>query len=95
MMVDHTAEIATLRQKLAALAAAEADKNNVFIQERGRHNTTEADKDNAFKRFTSWTSDRPRALQHSTICVNASIVKLRKGPRPALVSGRSGTVARS
>jgi hypothetical protein len=36
-MVDRTAEIATLRQKLAALAVAEADKDNVFIQERGRH----------------------------------------------------------
>jgi hypothetical protein len=52
--VDRTAEIAALRQKLAALAAAEADKDNVFIQERGRHNATEADKDNAFKLFTSW-----------------------------------------
>jgi hypothetical protein len=62
-MVDRTA---TLKQKLAALAAAEADKDNVFIQERGRHNATEADKDNAFKLFTSW-----KALQRSTVCVNA------------------------
>jgi hypothetical protein len=54
-MVDRTAEIATLRQKLAALA--QADRHNVFIQESGRHNATEADKDNAFKRLTSWTSD--------------------------------------
>jgi len=53
-MVECTAEIATLRQKLAALA--EAVQQNVFIQERGRHNATEADKDNAFKRLTSWTS---------------------------------------
>jgi hypothetical protein len=53
-MVECTAEIATLRQKLAALAAAV--QQNVFIQERGRHNATEADKDNAFKRLTSWTS---------------------------------------
>jgi hypothetical protein len=36
--VDHTAEIAALRQKLAALAVAEADKNN------------------AFKPFTSWST---------------------------------------
>ena len=50
-MVERTAETATLRQKLAALA--EADQQNVFIQERGRHNATEADKDNAFK-----TSDK-------------------------------------
>jgi len=41
-MVDRTAEIATLRQKLAVLA--EAEQQNVFIQERGRHNATEADK---------------------------------------------------
>ena len=52
-MVERTAETATLRQKLAALA--EADQQNVFIQERGRHNATE---DNAFKRLTSWTVGR-------------------------------------
>jgi hypothetical protein len=51
--VDRTAEIATLRQKLAA---AEADKDNVFIQERGRHNATKAGKDNTFKPSTSWES---------------------------------------
>ena len=51
-MVDRTAESATLRQKLAALA--EADQQNVFIQERGRHNATE---DNAFKRLTSTPDD--------------------------------------
>ena len=55
-MVDRTAESATLRQKLAALA--EADQQNVFIQERGRHNATEADKDNALKRLTSTPDDR-------------------------------------
>ena len=55
-MVERTAETATLRQKLAALA--EADQQNVFIQERGRHNATEADKDNAFKRLTSTPDDR-------------------------------------
>ena len=44
---------------LAALA--EADQHNVFIQESGRHNATEADKDNAFKRFTSWTSDKVKS----------------------------------
>ena len=55
-MVDRTAESATLRQKLAALA--EADQQNAFIQESGRRNATEADKDNAFKRLTSWTVGR-------------------------------------
>jgi hypothetical protein len=50
MIVDRTSEIATLRQKLAAAEAS--------IQERGRHNMTEADKDNLFKRFTSWTSEK-------------------------------------
>ena len=55
-MVERTAETATLRQKLAALA--EADQQNVFIQERGRHNATEADKDNALKRLTSTPDDR-------------------------------------
>jgi hypothetical protein len=45
------AEIATLRQKLAAA--------EVGIRERGRHNTTEACKDNALKPFTSWKSDAP------------------------------------
>jgi hypothetical protein len=44
-MVDRTAELATLRQKLATLALAEAHKDNVFLQERSRHNATEADKD--------------------------------------------------
>ena len=44
-MGDGTAEIATLSQKLAALAVAETDKDNVFLQERSRHNATEADKD--------------------------------------------------
>jgi hypothetical protein len=42
MMVDPTAEIATLRQKLAALAVAAPDKDNVFIQERGGHSATPA-----------------------------------------------------
>jgi hypothetical protein len=55
IMVDRTAaaaaEIATLRQKLAAAEAR--------IQEMGRHNATEADKDNAFKPFTSWKSRTP------------------------------------
>jgi hypothetical protein len=57
IMVDRTAaaaaEIAALRQKLAAAEAR--------IQEMGRHNATEADKDNAFKRFTSWTSDKVKS----------------------------------
>ena len=60
-MVDRTAEIATLRQKLTALAVAEADKDNVFIQERDGHSATEVDKDNAFKRLTSWTSDKVKS----------------------------------
>jgi hypothetical protein len=41
-MGDGTAEIATLSQKLAALAVAETDKDNVFLQVRSRHNATEA-----------------------------------------------------
>ena len=56
-MVDRTAaaaaEIATLRHELAAAKAR--------IQEMGRHNATGADKDNAFKRFTSWTSDKVKS----------------------------------
>jgi hypothetical protein len=57
MMVDRTnAE----RQhcyiaRLKALAAAEAR-----IQEMGRHNATEADKDK-FKLFTSWKSDKTKS----------------------------------
>jgi hypothetical protein len=57
-MVDRTAvatgaaaavaEIASLRQKLAAAAAR-------IQQEMGRHKTTEADKDYAFPPFTSWS----------------------------------------
>ena len=60
-MVDRTAaatgtaaavaEIAALRQKLAAVAAR-------IQQEVGRHKAAEADKDNAFKPFTSWKSDK-------------------------------------
>jgi hypothetical protein len=42
--------------RLKALAAAEAR-----IQEMGRHNATEADKDNAFKLFTSWKSDKAKS----------------------------------
>ena len=58
-MVDRTtvatgaeaavAEIAVLRQKLAAAVARIEVKM-------GRHKATEAYKDNAFKRLTSWTS---------------------------------------
>ena len=44
------AEIAALRQKLAAATAR-------IQQEMGRHKATEADKDNALKPFTSWKSD--------------------------------------
>jgi hypothetical protein len=61
MMVDRTAEIATLRQKLATLAPAEAHKDNVFLQEKSQHNATEADKDNAFKPFTSRKSDKTKS----------------------------------
>jgi hypothetical protein len=43
---DTAAEIATVRQQLAAAEAR--------IQEMGGHDATEADKDNAFKLFTSW-----------------------------------------
>ena len=59
-MVDRTAvatgtaaavaEITVLRQKLAAAAAR-------IQEEISRHKATEADKDNAFKPFTSWKSD--------------------------------------
>ena len=56
-MIDRTAvataEIAMLKQKLAAAEAR--------IQEMGRHNATEADKDNVFKRFTLWTSDKVKS----------------------------------
>jgi hypothetical protein len=55
IMVDRTAataaEITTLRQQLAAAKAR--------IEEMGRHNATEADKDNAFKPFTSRKSRTP------------------------------------
>jgi hypothetical protein len=55
IMADRTvaaaAEIATLRQELAAAKAR--------IQEMGRNNATKADKDNAFKLFTSWKSRTP------------------------------------
>ena len=50
-MVDHTAEIVTLRQQLAAAAA----------RTRSRHNATAADKGNV-KLLTT----RPKALQRST-----------------------------
>jgi hypothetical protein len=59
-MGDGTAEIATLSQKLAALAVAETDKDNVFLQERSRHNATEADKDHAFRLFTSRNADKAK-----------------------------------
>ena len=49
--VAATAEIAALRQELAAAKAR--------IQEMGRHNATGADKDNAFKPFASWKSRTP------------------------------------
>ena len=42
--------------RLKALAAAEAR-----VQEMGQHNATEADKDNAFKLFTSWKSDKAKS----------------------------------
>jgi hypothetical protein len=65
IMVDRTAvatgtaaavaEIAALRQKLAAAAAR--------IQvEMGRHKETEAHKDNPFKPFTSWKSDKIKSV---------------------------------
>jgi len=69
-MGDGTAEIATLSQKLAALAVAETDKDNVFLQDRSRHNATEADKDHASRLLTSRNAEKAKALQRSTICVN-------------------------
>jgi hypothetical protein len=47
------AEIAKLRQELTAFKAC--------IQQTGRHNATEAYKDNAFKRFTPWKADRAKS----------------------------------
>jgi hypothetical protein len=44
------AEIAVLRQKLAAAAAR--------VREMDKPNTTEVHKDNAFKPFTSWKSNK-------------------------------------
>jgi hypothetical protein len=52
MMVDHTAEIVTLRQKLAAAEAR--------TQGMGRHDATEADKDN-IKLLTSRKSDKAKS----------------------------------
>ena len=51
-MVDHTAEIAMLSQKLAAAEAR--------TQGMGRHNATEADKDN-IKLLTSRKSDKAKS----------------------------------
>jgi hypothetical protein len=48
--VAAAAQIATLRQKLAAAEAR--------IREMGRRKATEVDRDNAFKPFTSWKSDK-------------------------------------
>jgi hypothetical protein len=63
-MVDraaaHWGPIGTLRQKLAALAVAEADKDNVFLQERSRHCATEADKDKTDKAKGAPTLDDMR-----------------------------------
>jgi hypothetical protein len=77
IMVDRTAaaaaEIATLRQKLAAAEAR--------IREMGRHNTTEADKDNAFKLFTSWKSGKTKStptldeLRERMAALNCEIAK--------------------
>ena len=63
VMVDRTAvatgtsaavaEIAVLRQKLAAAAAR--------VRERGKPNTTEAYKDNALKPF-AWASDKIKSV---------------------------------
>ena len=49
------AEIAVLRQKLAAAAAR-------IQEEKGKPNTTEAHKDNVFKPFTSWKSDKVKRV---------------------------------
>jgi CelD/BcsL family acetyltransferase involved in cellulose biosynthesis len=65
MMVDRTnaedaadtaAEIATVRQQLAAAEARIQEMGTLRqkLQEMGGHDATEADKDNAFKLFTSW-----------------------------------------
>ena len=48
------AEIAVLRQKLAAAVAR--------VREMGNPNTTEAYKDDALKPFTSWTSDKIKSV---------------------------------
>jgi hypothetical protein len=73
IMVDRTAaaaaEIATLRQEPAAAKAR--------IQEMGRHNATEAEKDNALKPFTSWKSRIPTLddLRERMAALNCEIVK--------------------
>jgi hypothetical protein len=81
-MVDRTAaaaaEIATLRQELAAAKAR--------IQEMRRHNATEADKDNAFKPFTSWKSDKTKRtptlddLRERMAALNCEIAKSQLRP---------------
>jgi hypothetical protein len=73
IMVDRTAaaafEIATLRQELAAAKAR--------IQEMGRYNATEADKDNTFKPFTSWKSRIPTLddMRERMAALNCEIAK--------------------
>jgi hypothetical protein len=67
--VAAAAEIAMLKQKLAA---AEARIREI----------EDKDKDNGFKPFTWWKSDKTKRLQRPTNCGNAwlhSIVKLRSG----------------
>jgi hypothetical protein len=78
IMADRTvaaaAEIATLRQELAAAKAR--------IQEMGRNNATKADKDNAFKLFTSWKSRTPTIddLRERMAALNCEIAKSQLRP---------------
>ena len=55
------AEIAALRQKLAAAAAR-------IQEEMGRRKATEVDRDNAFKPFTSWKSDKIKSAPRLHFC---------------------------
>jgi hypothetical protein len=77
IMIDRNAtaatEIATLKQKLTAAETR--------IQEMGRHNATEAHKDNTFKPFTSWMSDKSKSaptlddLRERMAALNCEIAK--------------------
>jgi CelD/BcsL family acetyltransferase involved in cellulose biosynthesis len=84
-MVDRTnAEfIATVRQQLAAAEARIQEMGTLRqkLQEMGGHDATEADKDNAFKLFTSWKVDKVKStptldgLRERMAALNCEITK--------------------